>query len=486
MSADRFLLFLGGCAAISGCFAVVSSQGGGEAELPIEPRAPNPADVAVHPGYRIEAVATDFTYPTGITFDDAGRAVIVEAGYAYGEDFTKARLIRLEPSGEKTVIAEGDNVPWTGVAFHRGSFYVAEGGTVHGGRIVRISQQGDRTVLVDNLPSFGDHHTNGPVIGSDDYVYFGQGTVTNSGVVGVDNYDFGWLKRHPKAHDIPCQAVTLTGENFTTENPFTPDEDDEATTGAFLPFGTPSRPGQIIPGQIPCSGAVMRVPITGGRVELVASGFRNPFGLRFAPNGRLYVTDNGYDDRGSRPIFGNADWLWLVEQGRWYGWPDYADGRRMERKTGSRYTPTFGDDVHSLLAVPPIAPPKPAAFFGVHSSVTGLDFSRSSDFGFEGQAFVALFGDMAANVGKVMNPVGFKVMRVNVDTGVMYDFAVNIGHRSEPASKAENGGLERPIDVKFDPTGSALYVVDYGTLRVDDDVTQGYRKTGVLWKITRQ
>src|SRR5436309_157341 len=81
-------------------------------------------------------------------------------------------------------------------------------------------------------------------------------------------------------------------------------------TGAFLPFGTPSTPGQIIKGQVPCSGSVMRIRPDGGPLELVAWGFRNPFGLAFSPNGLLYVTDNGYDDRGSRPIWGAADVMW--------------------------------------------------------------------------------------------------------------------------------------------------------------------------------
>ena len=50
-------------------------------------------------------------------------------------------------------------------------------------------------------------------------------------------------------------------------------------------------------------------PPTGGAPQLVTWGFRNPFGFSFAPDGRLYVTDNGYDVRGSRPVFGAGDLL---------------------------------------------------------------------------------------------------------------------------------------------------------------------------------
>ena len=34
--------------------------------------------------------------------------------------------------------------------------------------------------------------------------------------------------------------------------------------------------GQIIPGQVPCTGAVMRMPVDGGPLEVVAWGLRNP------------------------------------------------------------------------------------------------------------------------------------------------------------------------------------------------------------------
>jgi hypothetical protein len=52
-----------------------------------------------------------------------------------------------------------------------------------------------------------------------------------------------------------------------------------------------------------------------------------PYGLAFDAAGTLYVTDNAYDTRGSRPVFGGADALWRVEPGTWYGWPDHAEGR---------------------------------------------------------------------------------------------------------------------------------------------------------------
>jgi glucose/arabinose dehydrogenase len=462
------------------CFAMRASKGGGE-RVSDQPRRVDARAIALPPGYRIEAVATGLDFPTGVAFDDDGRVYVVEAGYSYGEVWGTPRLVRVEQGGRLTQIAAGQDPPWNGVTFNGGAFYVAAAGHRDGGRIIRIGRDGAIGTLVDSLPSLGDHHTNGPVMGPDGFLYFGQGTATNSGVVGVDNFEFGWLRRHPRFHDVPCRDVTLAGRNYTSRNPLTPAAEDEATTGAYVPFGTSTAPGQTVRGTIPCGGAIFRVRPGGGAVELVAWGFRNPFGLAFAPDGRLFATENSFDVRGSRPVFGTGDVLWRVEQGAWYGWPDYHAGRALTDtqwyKPRGRPAPGF------VLATHPGTPPQPAAVLGVHSSSSGFDFARSPAFGYAGDAFIAQFGDMAPEVGKVLSPVGFKVVRVDVRNGVIHDFAVNRGKTNGPASWLGMGGLERPVAARFDPLGTALYVVDFGVMTIGES-PHPRLGTGVLWRIT--
>jgi hypothetical protein len=204
-------------AATAGCFPLRPSQGGGQTSFE-GPRRLDAGHVAVVAGYSLEAVASGLTFPTGVTFDGAGRPVVVEAGYAYGEVFTTPRLVRVEDDRSLTVLATGANPPWNGVDHHEGAFFVAEGGVLEGGRILRIGEDGSVAVLAEDLPSLGDHHTNGPLV-RDGWVYFGQGTATNAGVVGLDSLAFGWLPRHPEFHDVPCADVTLTGESFETSDP---------------------------------------------------------------------------------------------------------------------------------------------------------------------------------------------------------------------------------------------------------------------------
>jgi glucose/arabinose dehydrogenase len=472
------------CMNLSACYNMRSSSGGGQTSFD-PPRRINAADVAVPQGYRIEPVATGLTFPTGVAFDEEGGVYVTESGYSYGEVWTAPRLLKVEPGSNRLyVIAEGGkNGPWTGVVFQNGSFYVAEGGVLEGGRILRISNRGEITPLIEGLPSRGDHHTNGPAVGRDGWIYFGVGTATNSAVVGEDNAEFGWLKRDPAFHDIPCQDITLAGVNYTVPNPLKPGSGEMVSTGAFSPFGTATQRGQVIRGEVPCSGAVMRISPNGGRPEVVAWGFRNPFGLAFNREGNLFVTDNMYDERGSRPVYGAGDLMWRVTPGTWYGWPDFHAQRRLNE--GDRYKAPGKDMPQLLLQTLPNTPPDPVAVLGVHSSSNGFDFSRNSSFGYEGQAFVAQFGDQAPNTGKVLHPVGFKVVRVDPENGVIEDFAANRGKTNGPASWMESGGLERPIAARFDPNGSALYVVDFGVLLEAEKMHMPQKGTGVLWRITR-
>ncbi len=466
-----------------GCYRMRSSNGGAQIrEIP--QRNIQAKDIALPPGYTIEAVASGLTFPSAAAFDDEERLYVIETGYAYGEIWETPQLLRIENNGHKTVVATGaKNGPWNGITWQNGAFYIAEGGEGEGGKILRITKDGTITPLISNLPSMGDHHTNGPVI-KDGYIYFGVGTATNSGVVGTDNAEYGWLKRNKTFHDLPCKDLVLSGQNYTSLNPLTDNPNDTITTGAFVPFGTATTAGQIIKGVVPCTGAILRIPVSGGTAETVAWGLRNPYALALAPDGRLFVTENAFDDRGSRPVWGSGDVLWEIKEGLWYGFPDFSAGKSIV--ADEEFKVPKSKAVQPLLQTYPNTPPQPAAVFGVHSSSNGLDFSSSDAFGFKGEAFVAQLGDMAPKVGKVLAPVGFKVVRVNVENGVIRDFAVNKGKRNGPASWLKKGGLERPLSVKFNLSGDALYVVDFGIMQVNKSGVYPQKGTGVIWKITKQ
>ncbi len=139
---------------VGGCYVLHASRGGGQVRFQ-GVRSIDPGDVAVPEGYRVEVVADGLTYPTGIAIADDGTLYVTEAGYAYGAEPGRARLLEIAPDGSSRVLAESDNPPWNGITLNDGVLYVA-GGHVREGEVLRVSMEGRVTPLVTELPSLGD------------------------------------------------------------------------------------------------------------------------------------------------------------------------------------------------------------------------------------------------------------------------------------------------------------------------------------------
>jgi glucose/arabinose dehydrogenase len=301
-------------------------------------------------------------------------------------------------------------------------------------------------------------------------------------VVGADNAAFEWLPKHPEFHDVPGADIRLVGRNYSYQNVLGKIT-ETVNSGAYSSFGTPTKPGQVVKGNVKCGGSILRCNPDGSDLEIVAWGLRNPYGPAFHPDGRLFTTEHGMDERGRRYVIGDPDDFYEIHPGEWYGWPDFASGIRLD----DGYWGSGGQGREPVLAeFPNPNPPRPVTSFQTHAAANGMDFSRSEEFGFAGQAFVALFGDLApiTTIRYAAGPAGFKVVRVDPETGVIQDFAVN--RIAGPASLLPHHGFERPSHCQFGPDG-ALYVVDFGD--IDVAVEKGGIRmkegTGVLWRIRR-
>jgi glucose/arabinose dehydrogenase len=416
--------------------------------------------------YRPELLAEGFSFPTSLTFDEAGVAYVAESGLPFGGAEPGGRIWRLEPDGTRTLLLDGLRPPVNGLTYHEGSLYISEGG--HPGRISRLDPDGRRTTILDDLPGPGNYHTNMLAFGPDGRLYFSQGAMTNTGIIGLDAYELGWLKRLPHAHDVPGYDVVLAGVNVETPNPLSDDPDARVSTGAFASFGTPTAPGQRIPASLPCTAAVMRCNPDGSELELFAWGIRNPYGLGFLPDGRLLATDQGADDRGSRPVGNVPDLLFEVRQSAWYGWPDFIGERPI---TDPEYLPTRGPAPSFVLAnhheLPP--PERPLLEFPPHASAVKFDVAPAG-IPFAGQLFLALFGDEAPMTAPPGPRAGRSVARVDPADWSLHPVV------ADP--------LLRPIDVRFDPAGEALYVLDFGAFEMD--AKRGVvaeAGSGKLWRI---
>ena len=441
----------------------------------------NPSHIRLPAGYEAEVVASGFTAPVHASFGPSGEMYVTESGH---KSQSPPRVYRVDvATGARTLVVDladrwTQSGSATGAVWHGGALYVANTDA-----ILRVDPDtGAVDEVVTGLPGRGDHMANHPVVGNDGRLYWGQGCVTNMGVVGADNFGYEWLPKFPDEHDVPGADIVLAGRNYeypdVLGNPLR-----RVTGGAYVAYGTPTEAGQRIAGSPRASGAILSCLPDGTDLRVVAWGLRNPYGVAFHPDGRLFATEHGSDERGSRWIVDDLDDFYEIREGTWYGWPDFASGIRLD-------DPHWGDGGTGrepvLAEFPDPTPPKPVASFEPHAAANGLDFCRDADFGFEGEAFVALFGDLApVTTPRQVVPAGFKVVRVDPDGGRITDFAVN--RRQGPASKLFHGGFERPSHCAFGPDG-ALYVVDWGEIKIAPEkggirMKQG---TGAVWRIRRQ
>src|SRR5688572_5340083 len=155
--------------------------------------APDAAFAGVPAGYKVEIFMKDLIWPSSIEFDNSGNIYVAEAGYVYGDPFAPAKILRITPAGQISRYAEGFNGPITDILWYQDILYVS-----HRGKISTVAKDGNIKDIVTDLPSHGDHFNNQMTVGPDNKIYFGQGTATNSGVVGLDNaYPYVWLLLHP-------------------------------------------------------------------------------------------------------------------------------------------------------------------------------------------------------------------------------------------------------------------------------------------------
>lgn len=450
-------------------------------ELPGVP-PPDPRAAQVPAGFRVEVVAANLEYPTSVEFDDRGGMYVAEAGYYSGDSAAHARVLRIMPDGSREVVADGLNGPVTDLLWHDGRMYVS-----HRGKISAIEPDGSVRDLVTDLPSLGDHHNNQMAVGPDGKIYFGQGTATNSGVVGLDSFKHQWLQKHPNFHDLPAHDIKLSGQTFRTPNPLAMlnpmnPELKEAETGAFQPFGEGAATDMA--GTTKASGTILRMNPDGSGLVVYAWGLRNPFGVLWGPDGKLYVSNNGMDERGSRPVANAPDELWVIREGMWCGWPDYVAG---EPVTEAKFKSGRGPQPQFVMADHPEVE-KPLLTLNPHVGAAKLDFSRGGAFG-QGVLYLALAGDMKPMTAPDPQPQGFQVVRIDPNTGEAEPF-FRTARGQEDARQMRfdlNPGPRRPIDVRFSPAGDALYIADGGVMifipSVVGPMPRPYPGSGVIWRV---
>ena len=289
----------------------------------------NGSDIVVPPGFKVSVFKSGLNAPTGIAFHGNSQkfeVYVLESGHglpsvcndqsAFGSgDFDPnnpftpdirvfnqgGTLLRTlaKPTGTGTTQTGGlqPEGPAIDIAFVNGFsggplFATDSNQSTHqhngqnnSSRIVSVNPMtGQVTPFIINLPT-GDHPTE-QLAFKDGWIYWSQGSTTNSGVVGLDNGG------GQNQSDIPCQDITLSTNLF--------DSGKGQLTSGYSPFNTRNPGGTIkaffnsFTGQVRqgvCDGSVLRSRLNDSThaIEPFSWGYRNGYAIRFPPEDRKSV-----------------------------------------------------------------------------------------------------------------------------------------------------------------------------------------------------
>ncbi len=489
----------------------------------------NGENIVVPSGFAVSVFAKGLNFPTAVAFrGDRGRfeVFVLESGHGLpsrcndetssvvGGEFSAAnpftpdilvfnesgRLIRgplAKPTGSRGLQSGGLQAhgPAIDIAFENGfqggrlfatdsnQAIRAVGAQNNSSRIVTVNPEtGHVTPFITGLPT-GDHPAE-QITFKDGWIYWSQGSTTNSSVVGRDNGGGA------NQQDIPCQDITLSTNLF--------DSGGGVMTSGYSPFNT-RRPGATVAafesatGPGICDGSVLRAKVNAtnpkSTIEPVSWGYRNPYGIRFAPDdhalkGGLFVTENGEDERGARPTNNSPDRLHLAQQNPdgspdYHGWPDrfgFLDSTQavfnpVGGPGDDNAAAVVGKPVQPVLAFPPQPITAPLALEPADVAIVGLDFVPNSFVHGpvkRGAALAGREGDFGFSKANGTPEEGHDVQLINFSApGEPLQLQLQrFAHNStfEQAFVSRIHGINRPVDLKFGPDACA-YLVDYGAVR---------------------
>src|SRR5262245_5742391 len=508
----------------------------------------NGQDIVVPPGFRVSPFASGLNFPTGLAFRRTGgtfEVYVLESGHglpsrcndqsAFGSGdfdprnpFTPDILVfnqngaRIRgPLGKPTALGGFQPAgPAVDIGFENGldggRLFATDSnqslrttGNNNSSRIVTVDPMtGQVTPFITGLPT-GDHPAE-QLAFKGGWIFWSQGSTTNSGVVGRDNGGGA------NQQEIPCQDIVLSNNLFNSGG--------GVLTSGYSPFNT-RRPGATVPAfesalhRGVCSGASLAARLNGSNptstIQPFSWGYRNGYAIAFAPEnhplkGGMLVGENGADERGARPTHNAPDGLHLAQQNKdgtpdYHGWPDrlgfLPSNQAVFNPVGgpgddlcvadpanppSFCTPAslaqiLSEDVpvRDVLAFPPQPITSPLAIEAADSSFTGIAFVPNSFARGPVQRGAALyslegdFGFSAANATAPAPEVGHEIKLINFNKAgnkeenedrnkegegplqlKIMRFAFN---KTFDQAFASGGirGFNRPTNIKFGPDGCA-------------------------------
>jgi hypothetical protein len=234
----------------------------------------------------------------------------------------------IKDDGREETLIQSESLKIGNIVFYNNKLYILSMGNLYEYDLA----SGNLKSILENIPFEGEYIDRNLII-KDSKLLLAIGAATNSGVVSYD----GNCPLEKVPYDKSSIDILLNGVNF-----------GEKKTGAFMPYGNSSEQGQRIRAESLANSCIVQIDLDNNKLSLYASGIRNIKGWDLDSDGKLISIVGGMENVGERPINRDFDYLYKIDKGKWYGWPDFSGGDPIN-------SPRFKGEklVSPLIANPP-------------------------------------------------------------------------------------------------------------------------------------
>lgn len=219
------------------------------------------------------------------------------------------KIIVYEKDGREVKIIREDDFNIRDIVYKDNNLYITSGESLYKYNL----KDGSKEELLKNIPAIGLNDDT-KLLNRGNSLFIAIGSNTNSGIVS-NSYEF---------KDIPTIAWKLTGVNLGEEK-----------TAPFCDYGESKTKGEKVSGKEIGNASIIVFDIKSHKYKLYAHGIRNIEGWDFNSKGELLGIVGGMLDEGVRPVKYDKDYIYLLNENQWYGWPDYSGGDPI---TSPRFT----------------------------------------------------------------------------------------------------------------------------------------------------
>lgn len=175
--------------------------------------------------------------------------------------------------------------------------------------------------VINNIPNKGINEEIRLLV-KDNILYASIGSNTNSGVVDKED----------EVPDVPSFQWSLSGEKYGRNN-----------TSGFCKFSESVVEDTMINEGKISSASILSYNLSTDEITTYATGIRNIKGYDLNSEGKIIAIVGGIENTGSRPIENDKDYLYVIKEKSWYGWPDFSGGDPVTspRFNNDKITNTF-------------------------------------------------------------------------------------------------------------------------------------------------